>query len=209
MEDIQYTIGQNFLRDLDGFIHKEWLKLTCDDIHKIYSDFIFELKKYKGNSNGFHGLSEFLIFRYLFHKLGGEFGVNKISKDLCDFISKSEKNLRIGQSIPVHSYNKRHYPGIVIFDSDKLKSVIQIKIYITGGINEINHEINSLENIKQKYPDMRALLVIFNNISYLGTPVPYLENMRLEKKWFNYVILEGNLSYFGEVLDTVIKQIND
>jgi hypothetical protein len=40
------------------------------------------MKEFKGNSNGFTGLSEYLVFRLLYHLLGGAFGREAVTKDV-------------------------------------------------------------------------------------------------------------------------------
>jgi hypothetical protein len=60
------NMGEKFLKEIDHYLANNYQNLTCNDIHDMYFDFIFKvLKDFKGNSNGFTGLSEYLIFRFL------------------------------------------------------------------------------------------------------------------------------------------------
>ena len=191
MMDI-FDINRRYLEEMDKFIKKNYQTLRCSDVFDIYSRFRQCLKEFRGTSSGFTGLSEFLIFRFLYHQLGGSFKIHDVTNELKEFVSESYNNLRIGP-IPFKVGKRRIYPDISIYHSKNLLSVIQIKVYLTRGTKEVDREIEILEELKtrSRYPKLQALLIIFE-VSTEGKIFRELEKQKNTKEWFNFLILKEN-----------------
>lgn len=187
-----FGINRRYLEEMDKFIEKNYQTLKCEDIFEIYSRFRQSLKDFRGTSSGFTGLSEFLIFRFLYHQLGGSFKIHDVtdSDELKEFVSESYDNLRIGP-IPFKVGKRRIYPDISIYHSENLLSVIQIKVYPTRGTKEVDREIKIFEELKTHYPKLQALLIIFE-VSTKGKIFRELEKQKNTKEWFNFLILKEN-----------------
>lgn len=183
-------ICKNFLIDIDNFISENLFKIKCSDMYDVYSKFFWDLKIFQGNSNGFTGLSEYLIFRFIYNQLGGSFKIREKTKDLNEFISPSNR-ICIGQNVPVHA-DKRYYPDIVIYSDDVLVGVVQIKLYVTGGLKEINREINTFEMLKKYHPELKGLFLSFNTFSPKSKLLKELNNEANDKNWFNFLLLDQN-----------------
>ena len=189
------NIGRMFLAEIDEYLAKNLQNITCADIEQIYSQFFEDLKEYKGNSNGFTGLSEYLIFRLLYHLLGVSFEREnaKDSEILWEFYNE---NYHIGQGVPIRVDNKKYYPDIVIYNRkpEKLIAVIEIKIYPTRGQKEIDEILKRFENIRSDpdYQETRALLIIFDELSEKGKIPPHLQKRKSEADWFDFLILKNN-----------------
>lgn len=200
--------GKKFLEDIDEYISRQYLALTCDDIGKIYFQFFEDMKFFKGNSNGFTGLSEYLIFRLLYHLLGGDFKAEPISEShwsLYNFTSKSNRDLQLSQSTCVDKKvtgRGRIYPDIGVWYGKKLIAVCQIKIYLTNGVKEVRDELDKLDCLKKAYSDLQALLLVFNEISGKGKVVKLLKEEVTKKPWFRYCSLKGN----SQLLNNVLKE---
>lgn len=175
------------LKKMDELIAKNYRTWKCEDVFNAYHQFFLTLKDFRGTSTGFTGLSELLIFRFLYHLLGGQFRKKNITKDLKEFVSD---DFRIG-SIPIVINGKRIFPDISIYYRKELIAVIQIKTYLTRGINELRKEVDILKKIKTRNPKMRALLIIFA-LSKRGKIVRELEKLRKTNKCFNFLILQEN-----------------
>jgi hypothetical protein len=193
-------IGKTFLEHIDDYVRKHWDSLTADDIAGLYSQFIMDLKEYKGNSNGFSGLSELLVFRFVYHLLGGNFTLKKKTHDLREFISNLNDEISIAQSCPLFIGEKRYYPDIVIACRDDVKAIFQIKAYVTGGRKEIDHEFHVFSDIHSRYPGSRCILVIFNGIPAGGKLFDRLENLKSGNPWFDYILLQGNNQKLKDLL---------
>lgn len=185
-----FDINRRYLEEMDKFIKKNYQTLPCSDVFDIYSQFRQSLKEFRGTSSGFTGLSEFLIFRFLYHQLGGSFKVHDVTDELKEFVSESYNNLRIGP-IPFKVGKRRIYPDISIYHSENLLSVIQIKVYLTRGTKEVDREMEILEELKTHYPKLQALLIIFE-ASTEGKIFRELEKQKNTKEWFNFLILKEN-----------------
>lgn len=187
-------IGRYFLTQLDNHISSNLETLTGHDVWRIYSDFWHLLKEFKGNANGFTGLSEYLLFRYVYYMLGGSFTRQPCpgSKDLWQFVSKADESLIIGQSMRLVVEGRRYYPDIAAFHHGRLVAVCSIKIYLSEGWNSVKSEIIKLEDMRSRYPEIRALLVIFSTLSKRGTLYPQLKRVADDNEWFSFVILKEN-----------------
>lgn len=203
--DITPRFGRKFLEDIDQYISTRYDKLTCDDIWNIYFRFFEDMKEFKGNSNGFTGLSEYLLFRSVYHLLGGSFEPVRITKDLYEFVSKTDQNLRLSQSTRVDGRitgGRRLYPDIGVSYSKKLLAVCQIKIYLTQGSKEVHAELEKLDYLKSCYPDLQALLLVFMSVSTKGRIIADLKTEASKRQWFQYYFLQGD----SRVLVDVMKE---
>lgn len=192
-------VGRNFLEEIDWFLANNYMTLKCSDIYRIYYQFFQDLKELKGNANGFTGLSEYLLFRFLYHQLGGSFKSKEILHSSLQAFSCN--SIRIGQSIPVNLDAKtKRYPDIVLYLDDKLIDVVQIKVYLTNGLNEIEKEMETLQKLKELNPQLRALLVIYGGIAPQGKIKAELDNQKSKKDFFDFLILDGNDNLLNEKL---------
>jgi len=177
---------------MDKFIAKKYQTLKCGDIFEIYFKFLEALQEFRGTSTGFTGLSELLIFRFLYHQLGGSFKTHDRTSDSKEFISESHTNFKIGQGISVNVDKRVIRPDISIFHAEDLIAVAPIKVYLTKGIKEIDREMEILEELKTRYPKLQALLIIFRGPSEKGETFRELAKQKNIKEWFNFLILEAN-----------------
>jgi|GEM_PF-1715007 len=199
------SIGRTFLTQMDAFLAANWQHLTCDDIYRVYDQFFNDLKDFKGNAYGFTGLSEYLVFRFLYHQLGGSFRRERITRDLSDFVGKSNA-WRIGQSIPVRvgDRHRRCLPDIVLYQEDRLMMAIQVKLYLTAGVSEVRREAATFAELRALNPgDFRALLLIYSHsLSGRGSVRQELAGHKNASDWFDFVVLKGNHERLADRLDT-------
>ena len=64
---------KKWFQDVDKLIRDNIDEIKCKDIRRIYFDLFRELKKWRSNSSGFTGYSEFLLFRCLLHNIKESF----------------------------------------------------------------------------------------------------------------------------------------
>lgn len=195
-------IYNTFLKDLDKFLGKNLGNLTCADIREMYFDFYWELKNFKGNSSGFTGLSEYIIFRLIYNLLGGSFEKRAISQWLYEFVS-TDKIYRIGQNTPITAGNQKFYPDIIVYKNDNPFLVIEIKIYLTYGIKTLMGDIDKLNVINSMYPNSKGLFIIYDDISK-GKAFERLKREIKLNNNLNYIILEGNSRLFKKEIDNYL-----
>lgn len=195
-------IGSKFLKGMDDFLRDNWGKLTCNEIYEIYFGFFEKLKDFVGNSNGFTGLSEFLIFRFLYYQLDGDFkdewleepkGRESDRNILRKFVS-ADKKYEIGANIPISVKEKKRRPDIYIKCNGKLISIIQIKIYLPRGTKTIDNEVKVFKELKNEYPEMKALLLMYVGPSPRKKKGPFntLMNYKDKLDWFDFIVLKNN-----------------
>jgi len=196
-----YNITHTFLLQIDNFLKENIHSLSCRDIHDIYYGLFDELKEYRGTSSGFTGFSEFLVLRFLLHTLGG-FKSAEVTKDTKCFI---RGNLRIGQSLlPQSGVNIR--PDILIEEKQKAIVAMEIKIYLSNGIQTANEALKRLKRLYNINPNnFRALLLIFfcpkPKRPLRGNILDQLQ--ALEKKnspWFCVKVLGNSHDHFEKIL---------
>jgi len=176
------------------------------------------MKKSIGSSSNFTGVSEFLIFHTLKSMLGLEYKIEPIRElagnDKDDLIRRKfhalSKNLIIGHEIPFWingngpSLTIRKgtiCPDISIQYDNELRSIIEIKLYV-GSKSDIETVFNSLIKIKQAYPHLKCLLII-----YVKTSDPIknaLKEYEENYEWFSFRILQEN----NEKITSILNFIN-
>jgi hypothetical protein len=205
-------IGRTFLCDIDKFLKKNIHTMSCNDMHDIYSGFFEDLKEYKGNSNNFTGLSEYLVLRSIIHSLNaacGEFYRKVAARGTgADFMPVAGDNIRIGNSMRIDIGNKRYYPDIGVKYNDKLVAAVQIKVYLTNGSKEIDSEVTKINALRSMNNEMKATLIIFGGPSKEGRQYARLEN--LKKDNIGSLILKGEAKTLqGELLRTLPDSITN
>jgi hypothetical protein len=185
-------IGTEFLQRVDDYLGSNLRILSGHDMWSFYWQFFNDLKCFKGNANGFTGLSEYLIFRFLYHLLGGSFGCERVpaSRDLFWFRSIADPALVIGQGTRLTIAGKRRHPDIALFHSDRLLAVCSIKLWLTNGLRTAVEEFESLRKLKALHSEMRALLVVFS-LSEQGEARAELTRMAAANEWFEVLVLRG------------------
>lgn len=208
-------VGSRFLKKLDIYLETNWQKLTCGHIAETYFNFLKALKPFKGNSNGFTGLSEYLILRLLLHQLG-DWKVRLRSEDTRYFESKYYENLCIAPEYPIvigvneKGRQKSCKPDIIVYESDmtsrknikRLTSVIEIKVFLTNGLTTAKNTVRKLRTIHGFHPEMRALLIVFVKLSDEGKIWSYLKDIKSTDQWFDFCSLREN----GELLWKVLQK---
>lgn len=219
-QKIRNGVGSNFLKELDIHIQKNWADLKCDDVSQIYWDFWNTLKPFKGNSNGFTGLSEYLIMRILLHKLG-DWQVVEHSKDTRYFHSKDFRHLYVVPEYPFKKgFNKKKNrpeyvkPDIVICQSPtspfkgikRLLGIIEVKVYLTSGRKTVAAVFDKLAAIRKKHKELKALLLIFDEISNKPSSLAELKKKSCNdsSKWFSYCSLKETKISLSEVLEETL-----
>lgn len=61
------NLGELVVRELDGYIAKNKDTLTCTNVASLYFDFIKTINEFGANPDNYTGLTEFLIYRVLWH----------------------------------------------------------------------------------------------------------------------------------------------
>jgi hypothetical protein len=209
-------VGKHFLNQLSDYLHQNSNQITCSGVYKIYFDFWDALKCYKGNSNGFTGLSELLILRVLLEYLGGG-ELEPLTKDVRYFKLKSYKDTLIAPDHPFPIIDetgkqKSCRPDITIYrpegnldsilnekfekikrerllKTDKVFSVIEVKVYLQDNEKTAKATFQKLSQIHDKYSKMRALFLIFDGLK---------EKKKKKRQAFQYLkTTEENNEWFS------------
>jgi len=204
-------IGQNFLESIDALIKTNCNDLECNDLAEIYFKFFDTLKQFRGNSSGFTGLSEFLVFRTLYHTLGGRLKGPKEKEVKRTWFIRD--NLKIGQGIRTlfktpfmikDKERKSCEPDISIRHNNKLVGVIQIKITPLSS-SVIIAEAKTLKKLKEENPELKALLLFLDDKSVGQKVRKILRGFKEENNWFSFIILRGIKSKLSRELQNKLR----
>ena len=200
----KFTGTDEFFKSLDSYLGNNLKEFTCGEICDIYSTMYNGLQDFKGNANGFTGLSELIIFRYLVECFGGEFKPKPIegSVTLKEF---SNGTYTVGQSCRIIVNGKRKYPDIVIKKNDEVITVIQIKVYVTNGVEEAENEISDFELFKSKYSKMRGGVIVFTDYGEDSKIRKAFEEFKKQNAWFKIIMLKNNNNNFYDEIKDIIE----
>jgi hypothetical protein len=132
------------------------------------------------------------MFRFLYHQLGGQFERSRLTKDLWEFRAKGDDRIRLGQNLLVEASSKKYRPDVVLFEGNKLLAAIQVKVYAVYGMRTIQEELGKLEDLKERYRDLRALLVFFDCLPERGKAKGYLKKEAERAGWWDFLVLREN-----------------
>lgn len=202
------NLGSRFLESTDEYLKQNWKTLTCANMFDLYDELYRMLKRYKGNSHGFTGYSEYLLFRFLYHQVEEIFGPLKIepikgSQTASKFIFVKNPNLWISQSIPFKIGIKRQSPDLAIGYSKNILRVASVKIYLVNGIATLTEEIRKLETLKQYHPSLNASLIMFYNMPQKGEPDTQVT--LADRPWLRFLRLRNNNGLMATELTQVLQ----
>lgn len=183
---------------MDKHLSESVDKFSCNDIKEIYFSLFNNLKEYRSNSCGFTGFSEFLVFRLLYYKIREKFEpVKRGSKD-TDPIKFVSENYEIGQNIKIKLGENKRFPDSYIKRNGKLISIIQIKIVIHGGKEQITREVETFRLFRESYPHIRGLFIVFIKDSFTED-----KKEKLRAAGYQTLVLDGNKTLFKDVLNKI------
>lgn len=61
------NLGELIVKELDRYIAQNKDTLTCSNVSSLYFDFVKSINEFGANSENHTGLTEFLIYRVLWH----------------------------------------------------------------------------------------------------------------------------------------------
>jgi len=191
-------LSHEWLDNMDKHITENVDKFLCNDIKEIYFSLFNKLKEYRSNSCGFTGFSEFLVFRLLYYKIGEKFEPLKRGRKDTYPIKFVSENYEIGQNIKIKLGEKKRFPDIYIKRNGELISIIQIKIVIHGGKEQITREVETFRLFREVYPDVRGLFIVFIKDSFTED-----KKEKLRDVGYQMVVLDGNTTLFKDVLNKI------
>jgi hypothetical protein len=199
------VIGRRLLDDLNSYLWERWPTLKCCEVAEICWGFFDDLKSFRDTATGFTGLSEFLMFRFLYHQLGGQFERRSVTKDLWEFRAKADDRIRLGQNLRVEGTMKTYRPDVVLFKDDELLAAIQVKVYAVYGKKTIEKELAKLKDLKERYRGLRALLVFFHGPPARGKGTEYLKKEAKRAGWWDFLALRENRERLAPRIESILN----
>lgn len=201
-------------KDMDSFLHKNLHSITCHEIFQIKRDFYNIVQTLSGSTANLTGITELLVFRFLYHALGMTGEVIEKS------VHNNNQSLYIGKRYR-GSNGKIQEPDIVIENNNVINYLFSIKNLMSTVIPTNNEKESPLvqELIKINGVCTTAIQDIFriNNIrhtanrNFSSITVIYSDVPRRHQKaidlihdkfkWHRFLILENNHNLFFNELN--------
>ena len=166
------------LEEVDELMSARWRLLTGDEVKALYDEFWYGVKELNGNAEGFTGLAEFVLLRFLVNMLGGA-QPRSINKELSAFQCNLDGRCWITHTHAVDVGGERGLkPDVGIWlkipsytyweDGGELRAAIEIKAGLDQGIPQVNAIQANFQRIISQHPKARCLLIVHRKPS---TPV--------------------------------------
>lgn len=164
---IMRNIAIKGLQELDQAIAEDWRVLSCREVNAIYQHVWWEIKELNGNAEGFVGLSEFVIVRFLAHMLGGVLP-RAINKDLAAFQCALDGRAWLTHAVQIG----RDKPDISLYWKDPsppywdgigdVWAVVEVKLGLGQGIlQQVNRQSAIFARVRNIHPKARCLLLLY------------------------------------------------
>ncbi|USK62297.1 hypothetical protein [Peribacillus asahii] len=214
-------IFSNAFSEMDNYIKQNLHKITCNEIYEIKEDFYKIVRSLSGSTANLTGITELLIYRFLYHALGMTKPVNNKT------VQSGRKSLSIGKRFTGRN-GKPQEPDIVIEHDETIKYLFSIK-NLLNTVTPTNNEKESTlvqELIQNNGVCTTAIQDIFriDNIRYKGnsnfksitivfSEVPprhqkAIELIHQQFEWHRFLILEKNNKSFAVELSDKLKLID-
>jgi hypothetical protein len=190
----------SFLKSIDDYIKENLATLSGGDIYDMYIDLYNEVKEYRGNFSGYTGYSELLVFRFIYHLLGGGFEAKDRQGSDVKVFKKKDQDLYIGQSVKQLDRRIDFRPDISIEKATSTIAGAEIKTFLTGGWDTANDAFGRLEKMEQRnIGNFKGCLIIFGCAK---KHLEALDNIQRQNSWFRYIVLKDNKTLFRETIAT-------
>jgi len=208
---IAQDIIEDFLDGIEKYLRDNINTLSCYDIRQIYYHLFLKLKQYKGNSAGFTGFSELIIFRFLFHLLNGfEIKEYPNTKETRYFLKEHFTIYQSVRPLKAEKSISNMMPDILIMKADKPIAAIEIKIYLSGGKKTVIEAFNRLRLLYESNPDDfwgQLLIFTYHKPKRAQSKSIHTELISLQHKnpWFNFLLLQNEKALFKDCLNNSLK----
>jgi hypothetical protein len=199
----------NAFLEMNRYIQANLHSITCDEIFQIKKDFYNIVETLSGSTANLTGITELLVFRYLYHALG-------MNRDIIEkSVHTNTNSLYIGKRYK-GSNGKFQEPDIVIESDNVIKYLFSIKnlmstvnptnnekvsplvqelIKINGVCTTAVQDIFRINNIRQcANRNFKSITVIYSDV-----PKRYKKAIDLihdRFSWHRFLILENNNNLF-------------
>ncbi|MYL44499.1 hypothetical protein GLV94_02475 [Virgibacillus halodenitrificans] len=195
--------------EMDSHLKENLKMMTCHELFEIKNDFYNNIESLCGSTANFTGITELLIFRFIYHSLGMKNPV--INKT----VQQKNNSINIGKRY-VGKNNKYQEPDIVIEENGAIKYLFSIKNQLNTTTPNNNEKISPLvqdlllhsgtyttsiqdiyriENIRHGiHTHFKSLTIVFSKVQQKHEITNNLIHKRF--KWHNFLILENNLNPF-------------
>jgi hypothetical protein len=203
--------------NLDDYLKRNLKSITCNEIFEIKKDFYSAVELLCGSTANLTGITELLIFRFIYHTLKMDTPVDINQRA----VHNNTHHLFIGKSY-IGKNKKKQMPDIIIEKNGTISHLISIK-NLLSTLSPTKHEKESIlvqELIKENGVCTSAIQDIFridnirygknsnfNSITIVFSKLPprhqkAVEIIERKFSWHKFIVLEGNSK-------SLLQELND
>jgi hypothetical protein len=173
-------LGELIVEKFEEHIRQNCYTLTCSDVANMYFGFIKAVNHYGGNSENHTGLTEFLIFRLLWH-----LNINKIMSNDIRLVSKG-------------SLGPRH-PDIIVYNSTQ-KPLFSIQV--KSNYYKVKEDYNRHLEVLEACPSVKIVTIAFEvrDLKHLK----HTEKYKSLNNQYKCLILKGNNELIKDALNDLM-----
>ena len=192
-ESRHYQFSYGLLGQLDVYL-KQNPELRCRDLLDLYYGLWYSLKDYTGTSTNFVGLSEFLVFRSLHHRLGGEqVNASETGRTLCF----QREDMYYGREMKpdLAEYGSHEY-DILLEQKGVPVAAVEIKVNFQTWVTTLDGTVGILEELHNRANKLKAAMIVFDSPTkqssgrYSKLREAIEQSCRGHRRWLSIVILE-------------------
>jgi hypothetical protein len=197
------------IRELDQYLKTNSHTISCNALYEIKQDFYSEVESLCGSTANLTGITELLIFRFIYHALG-------MNDPILNKQVQNENNKLIISNRYIGKNGRFQEPDIVIERDGAIKHLLSIKNSIDNA-TPTNHERESIlvQNlIKKNGVCTNSIQDIFRidnirhglNKGFILSTIVFskvtqkqattIDLIHQEFKWHHFIVLEGNHNAF-------------
>ncbi|MEW5552151.1 hypothetical protein ABGT22_19805 [Peribacillus frigoritolerans] len=208
--------------EMDNYIKQNLHKITCNEIFEIKKDFYKIVESLSGNTANLTGITELLIYRFLYHALGMTKRVNNKT------VQNRSKSLSMGKRFTGRN-GKTQEPDLVIEQDGIIEYLFSIKnllntttptnnerestlvqellIKNNGVYTTAFQDIFRIDNIRHEgNSDFKSITIVFSEIPPRHQKA--IELIHKQFEWHQFLILENNNNSFTVELSDKLKLID-
>ena len=217
MEDIvsDTTFGADFLKAIDRHIATNYRTMSCSNLAAVFWDTFEAMKEETGTSGGFPGLTEYLLFRFVYHSMGARFERELrtgATQGCLVFRDVAAPSMILSRCQRFKLPSGGATPDVTVSVNDKVVAAFEAKVYPTKGASGMKDEVEKLARLRRSRgaPDMRAMIVVFDSRETHPGVAALLDREARRRPWLASVWLRKDARpAYGVLAEAMLPSVLD
>ncbi|WP_155971472.1 hypothetical protein [Paenibacillus sp. Soil522] len=193
------NVNNVYFEQLDKLLKDDVKTITCSEMSDLYFSFGRNLKNLTGISANYTWLSEFLIFRYVYHYLCFNEGAILDENSRVQF-QNNRDGLTLIPNKTVTVNGNTQVPDVVVMKNDSILRLISVKTTML----KVEEDFERISNIRAGvHSNFRSVTVTFDEMR--NSTKLKMQEVELDYEWHKYISLKNEKHTFYSVLTEKLK----